>query len=202
MSAEGNEVATLSQLKEMWVDIKEYENLYQVSDQGRVRSLDHYIHMKANSVRPECDILRKGKILNPVKDKDGYLVVNLSKDGLTKKKKIHRLVAEAFLNCDNKNILQINHKDEDKTNNVVTNLEFVTCQYNINYGTRTQRAISKLGKPVYQIKNGTIINYFVSISEASRQTNCSDVEISKCCRNIVSSVKGFQWKYANNGGDE
>lgn len=189
-------------MQEKWTDIKEYEGLYQVSNQGRVRSLDHYIHMKANSVRPECDVLRKGKILKLVKDKDGYLVVNLCKDGHITKKKVHRLVAEAFLDCNDKDNLQINHKDENKTNNVVTNLEFVTCQYNINYGTRTQRAISKLGKPVYQIKDGTIVNYFVSIAEASRRTNCSDVEISKCCRNIVSSVKGFQWKYANDGGDE
>ena len=118
--------------EEIWRPIVGYEGLYEVSSYGRVRSLDRYV--KGKSYR-----LHKGKVLSPGKNSRGYLSIVLSYNGKHKVITVHRLVAEAFLpNPDN--LPEINHKDEDKTNNRVDNLEFCDHKYNVNYGTRKDRA--------------------------------------------------------------
>lgn len=109
-------------MEEIWKDIKGYEGLYQVSNYGRVKSFKH----------------NKEKLRKEVKDNMGYLIVNLSKNGNKKIYKIHRLVAEAFLQNPN-NYPQVNHKDENKINNRADNLEWCTAKYNSNYGTRNER---------------------------------------------------------------
>ena len=112
-------------MTEIFKDISGYEGLYQVSNLGNVKSLNY---------------LRKGKeqLLKPNSNKIGYLYVVLCTNCQPKKKYVHKLVAEAFIQnpygCS-----FVNHKDEDKTNNCVTNLEWCTFQYNCNYGTRNQR---------------------------------------------------------------
>lgn len=107
---------------ERWLDIKGYENLYQVSDTGRVRSLDHYA---SNGIKK---ILYKGRILKPFLDgKHNYLNVCLSKNNIKKKYQIHRLVASMFLKDKNR---EVNHKDGNKQNNCVDNLEWVTSKEN------------------------------------------------------------------------
>ena len=112
---------------EEWRPIEGYEGLYEVSNLGRVRSLDRFYYR-----------LHKGKVLSPTKDRYGYLTVTLNCNGKSKTIKIHRLVAQAFLpNPDN--LPQVNHKDEDKTNNNVDNLEWCTAKYNVNFGTRQER---------------------------------------------------------------
>lgn len=117
---------------EEWRPIEGYEGLYEVSSYGRVRSLDRYV--KGKGYR-----LHKGKVLIPVKSKLGYLQLNLYYNGKRHQSKIHRLVAQAFLpNPDN--LPMINHKDEDKTNNNVDNLEWCSAKYNVNYGTSRIRA--------------------------------------------------------------
>ena len=104
--------------KEEFRDIPGYEGLYEVSNLGRVR--------------------RNGRILKPLKHRDGYLKIDLNKQGIRKGVYIHRLVGLAFIpNPDN--LPCINHKDEDKTNNTVKNLEWCTREYNNNYGTRNER---------------------------------------------------------------
>ena len=119
--------------EEIWRPIVGYEGLYEVSNTGRVRSLDRYVKCDYEKYR-----LHKGKVLSPGKDKDGYLSVVLSCNGKHKKIAVHRLVAQAFIpNPDDLPI--INHKDEDKTNNRVDNLEWCTVKYNMNYGTRNIR---------------------------------------------------------------
>ena len=118
---------------EEWRPVVGYEGLYEVSNTGRVRSLDRYVKSKGESYW-----LRKGKMLSPAKDKNGYLKVNLSCNGKNNIIRVHRLVTEAFLpNPDN--LPEVNHKDEDKTNNNVENLEWCNRKDNINYGTRTER---------------------------------------------------------------
>lgn len=108
--------------EEVWKDIKNYEGLYQISTYGRVKSF------------PRKGALRKEKVLKPYKDgKNYYFVVGLHKDGKKQYKLIHRLVADAFIPNPN-NLPIVNHKDENKENNNVDNLEWCTYKYNSNYG--------------------------------------------------------------------
>ena len=116
--------------KEIWKDILGYEGKYQVSNWGRVKSLIMWTGA--------CYIERE-RIIKPVKNKDGYMKTFLSKDGKVKTIAIHRLVAEVFIpNPDG--LSEVNHKDEDKTNNHVCNLEWCTNKYNVNYGSRNKKA--------------------------------------------------------------
>lgn len=121
-------------MEEIWKDIKYYEHYYQVSSLGKLRSLD----------RVDCNgNHRKGKPLKLFCDKDGYLIASLSKAGVAKHYKVHRIVAEAFIPNPNK-LPQINHKDENKQNNRVDNLEWCTAQHNINYGGRNMKVSKAL----------------------------------------------------------
>lgn len=162
-------------MKEEWRDIVDYEGLYQVSNLGRVRSLI------------------TNKILKQQKDKNGYLFVGIRKNGKRKFKKIHRLVAEAFLDNPN-NLPEVNHKDENKTNNVVSNLEYCDHKYNTNYGTRNIRSKISQSKTVVAYKNGVEVLRFSSTAEAQRNGYNSG-NISCCCRGIYKQYKGFKWKY-------
>lgn len=118
--------------QEIWKDIKNYEGLYKISNLGRVKSLPKYAGRS----------YRKEKILKTYLDKNGYVKVILCKNNRTRFLSIHRLLAEAFIPNPN-NYPQINHKDENKQNNSLNNLEWCTCKYNINYGTRTKRDVKK-----------------------------------------------------------
>lgn len=165
---------------EIWKDIKDYEGLYQVSTMGRVRSL------KRNNTG--------GKILKQCTDKHGYLRVDLSKNSVKNTKRVHRLVAETFIDND-KNLPLINHKDENKKNNKVSNLEFCTCQYNSTYKKINIRKGLIQRKPIVQLKNNIQIKIWDSATSASKE-----LKISR--GNIVSTLKGkrpragtFEWKY-------
>ena len=118
---------------EIWKDIEGYEGLYQISNKGRVKSLGNNKN-------------RKEKILSCKPNNKGYLRVNLYKNGKKKHFSVHRLVAIAFIPNPN-NLLEVNHKDENKENNHVKNLEWCTSEYNNNYGTHNERSsISRKGK--------------------------------------------------------
>jgi len=123
---------------EIWKDVKGYEGFYEVSNMGNVRSLDRIEKfMRCGKITRRK---KKGRILIPVK-RDEYLGVCLSKRKTRKSYLIHRLVAEAFL-PNPYDLPQVNHKDEDKNNNAVYNLEWCTAKFNDNYGNRNER-ISK-----------------------------------------------------------
>lgn len=120
--------------KRVWKDIPGFEGIYQVSNTGQIRSLNY----RGNA--------GKTKILKQHTDKDGYKRVNLYKDSKGKTYKVHRLVAQAFIPNPN-NLPEVNHKDENKTNNVVWNLEFCTREYNNNYGSHNEK-VSKAMKGI------------------------------------------------------
>ena len=165
--------------EEIWCPIKGYEGLYEVSDQGRVKSLK----------------FGKGKILKPFRNKGGYLRVGLCKNGEMKQCFVHRLVAKTFIpNPDN--LPEVNHKDEDKENNSVQNLEWCTDKYNTNYGTRTQRQAEKLSKPVLQLtKSGVFVREWKSTRDVERNLGFNHGNISLYCNGKRKSSNGFVWKF-------
>lgn len=170
-------------MEEIFKDIEGYEE-YQISNFGRVKSLNY-------------NRTGKEKILKSYSNTDGYLQVDLYKQGKRKGFKIHRLVADTFLDNPN-NYEEVNHIDEDKTNNHVTNLEWCTHFYNMNYGTRTDRAKDKQKiaqcKKVLCITTNTIYN---SIKEASQILNISSSNICYCCNGKRKTCGGLKWKYVS-----
>ena len=161
-------------MREEWRDIKGYEGKYMVSNLGRVKSLNY-----SNT--------GKEGILNARDNGKGYLRVILWKDGKDKKYRINRLVAQAFIpNPDN--LPEVNHKDEDKTNNRVDNLEWCSRQYNIEYSQ---------GKAVIGInKVSGLIVEFPSAREAERQTGINSRNICACLKGRQKSTGGFYWHYS------
>ncbi len=124
-------------MKEQWRKVVGYDDYYEVSNLGRVRSIDRTIQYTDGRV-----VHRKSKILSQKIDR-GYYSVTVSKNNDKKLLKVHRLVAQAFIpNTDN--LPCVNHKDENKENNSVDNLEWCTYEYNVNYGTRNRRASERL----------------------------------------------------------
>lgn len=188
---------------EIWKPVSGYEGLYEVSGCGKVKSLLH----------------NQEKILKPNFQEKGYLSVELYKEKKRKRFLIHRIVAEAFIpNIENKP--QVNHIDENKSNNSVENLEWVTEKQNINHGTRTKRQIEhtdyttqkrkeiayansqKACIPVIQFnKNGNKIKEFNSASSAKRVLNINASHISETCKGKRQSAGGFVWAYKKGGDD-
>lgn len=146
-----------------------FEGLYEVSNYGRVR--------------------RNGRILKPWKNRKGYLHVDLSKNGIRRKALIHRLVAQSFIPNPN-NYPEINHKDENKTNNAVDNLEWCTREYNNNYSK---------AKPVLQFdKEGNFIREWPSGVKVEEELGIHQQSISWCCLGKrYKSAGGYLWKYKN-----
>lgn len=183
--------------REEWKDIKEYEGLYQVSNFGRVKSLDKLVWNGHSYYK------RMGEILKLRVRKDGYISVMLCKLGKQKEHKVHRLVAQAFIANPN-NYPQVNHKKEfEKWNNKVENLEWCTREYNMNYGTRKERVTEKLKNKVYQY---TSSKKFVREWESAKECGLEGFDpstISKCCRNLkkYKTHKGFIWAYLKLEGE-
>ena len=182
---------------EEWRNIEEYKGLYQVSDCGRVKSLDRWITHKGSKH------FVKGRILKLCKANTGYMAVGLFKNGKGNWYLVHRLVAEAFLDNPD-NLPCINHKDEDKTNNNVTNLEWCSYRYNANYGTKMKRISdklkgvnnTKLSKTVYQYTlDGEFVKEWPSVNEIKRQIGYDCTSISACCRGKCKSAYKYIWRY-------
>ena len=167
-------------MEELWRDVKDYEGLYMVSNTGRIKSLNYRKTEKSG-------------ILKPRKDEAGYLTISLYKDGEQKTYRIHRLVAQAFI-PNPEGLPEINHIDEIKANNCVTNLEWCSHQYNINYRHRTEKAKKSMVKPVRCVETNTI--YF-SIYEAQRKTGIDANNIGRCANHEkhFRTVGGCHWEY-------
>ena len=181
---------------EVWKDIEGYEGLYQVSDLGRVRSLDRVVR-GANAYSTDYTIRLKGRILNKGTALNGYQFVVLSKEGKHKHATVHRLVAEAFIpNPDN--LPEINHKDENKANNVVSNLEWCDRSYNVNYGTSLEKRSRKCFKCIEQLTlDGQHVAYYESVAELVRQSNgkYKANNIYMAARGDNESSYGYRWRY-------
>lgn len=183
---------------EKWKTIPNYED-YQVSTYGRVKRLAYYKNVCGGS-KQYCE----ERILKPQHRKLGYLAVHLSKNSVVKSFLIHRLVAIVFIPNPN-NLPQVNHKDENTSNNHVENLEWCDQKYNSNYGTSKHRIASKLkngplSKSVEQYdRKGVFIGDFSSAMEASRQLGLTASGIVACCNSYkkYNTCGGFQWKYKN-----
>lgn len=163
--------------------------MYQVSNIGRVRAKDKYIHQQGRIQ------LYKGCIMSPYLSTNGYYMVTLSKNNKKKRVTIHRLVASAFL-PNPLHLQQVNHINENKLDNVVSNLEWCSREYNVNYGTATHRRAVKMGSKVGQYNTaGLLVNAFFSIHEANRKTGISRSSISKCIKGKGITAGGYFWYY-------
>lgn len=176
--------------KEIWRDVQGYEGLYQVSNLGRVKSLDRV---------DSANRCRKGRIMN-LQNNKGYMMIRLSKNNIRGCSSVHRLVALAFINnpqCKP----EINHIDGNKGNNNVENLEWVTSSENqihafkIGLQNKTDYKNDKKSKPVIQIKNGDVIKEFPSAMEVERITGFPQGNISNCCRGRQKTAYGYKWQY-------
>lgn len=164
--------------EEIWLPIRGYEGLYEVSDRGRIRNNENLI---------------MSKHINK-----GYEGIGLSKDGVKKTEKVHRLVAEAFLNNPS-NLPEINHKDENRANNDVDNLEWCDSKYNANYGSRSLKNAIAHEKPVISTLPDGTEEYYSSQTDAARKLNASAGSINQALNNTGYSktAYGRTWRYAD-----
>ena len=160
---------------ETFVKVVGFEN-YEVSNLGRVRNI------------------KSGRILKPQLRRDGYLRHCLYENNKQKNLLLHRIVATAFIdNPEGKP--QVNHIDENKLNNDLSNLEWCTVRENMIHGTRTKRIAEKNFKKVIQLDlNDNVLNVFESMRQAERETGIDTSHISKCCNGKLKSAGGFKWR--------
>lgn len=164
-------------MEELWKDIEGYEGLYQISTLGRVKRVT------------------TGRILKGGKNTSGYIQMYLYKQGIRDVNRIHRLVAESFIpNPENKP--EVNHINEDKTNNRVDNLEWCTRKENSNHGTRNKRVSKTLSIPILAINLTTgEVEEFYGITECSRQLGLHQQNITAVLKGRRNQTGGYTFKY-------
>lgn len=162
--------------KTEWRQVKEHQN-YEVNQFGEIR------HKK------------RQQILKPRRNPGGYLYVCFKVNGKNTNFAVHRIVANAFIPNPNEK-QEVNHKDYDKTNNCVANLEWVSGSENKKHAFQKKENKDKRGKEVAQYsKNGDFIAIYPTISEAAQKTNGSIGAISNCCRGRSKTSGGFRWSF-------
>lgn len=197
---------------EIWKDVVGYEGLYQVSNMGRIATLSHTIECLSdyNGIKVKKTFNIKQCLRKLYLGKHGYVECTLRNGKRIKLMKVHRIVAEAFI-PNPQNLSSVNHKDEDKTNNHIDNLEWCTHKYNSNYGTRNKRIKSSLSNAhknglynnSYRLKSKPIIGISLSDNSTIFFKKSLDLEkqgferhiVSKCCRNLRLDYKGYKWMF-------
>ena len=164
---------------ETWKDIKGYEGLYQVSSYGNIKSMPNRSNHKVE------------KIIKTTVHRKGYVKVRLCKEGKIKTCLVHRVVAEAFIPNPN-NLLQVNHINEIKTDNNISNLEWCTPKYNAQYGNRSNWVKKK---EIQYSLDGKLIKSYNSIREASDETSEHRECISSCCHKRQKTAGNFIWRF-------
>lgn len=185
---ENNEILALPY--ECWGWFPGYEGIAQVSTSGDVKTVDRWVTDSKGRKR-----FFKGRILKPRRDKDGYLRVTLHRDGKQRTFRVHRMVAETWLdNPDGKP--QINHLDEDKTNAAVENLSYCSAKENLTWGIGYKRRIASKSKSVQALdpNTGQVVLEFPSAREAERK-GFNQGSISRCCRGKLRHHKGLIWRF-------
>lgn len=190
-------------MEEIWKDIENYEGLYQVSNLGRVRSIDHRVKCsKGNRIT-------KGKVLKPIMKDIGYYVISLHKDGIQKQCFVHRLVADAFC-IKNKGQNVVDHINTNTKDNRAANLRWTTPKGNMHNPVSEKRRYDALRKifcgrigaahpksrPVLQLTiDGKLVKKWDCASDAVRECGFDSGGITHCCKGKSKSHKGFKWKY-------
>ena len=182
-------------MEEIWKDIPGYEKYYMASTLGRIKSKDRVI--KTVLKGKEIKYIKRGRIMTPCLNSGKYLGLPINTDKLKKSENVHRLIAITFLPNPN-NLPCVNHKDENKSNNDVSNLEWCTIKYNNNYNSRQIKIGSKRKNPVLQCRlDGNIINRFESVTTAAIATNSCKRYIIDCCNQKLCKYKNYIWRYEN-----
>lgn len=181
-------------MEEIWKDIKGFEGFYQVSSLGRVKSLDRVIERSNGKLQT-----LKGKVLKAKTYRNGYKFVALRAVSFGKEIMVHRLVAMSFIPNQN-GYPCINHKDENKGNNRVDNLEWCTQKYNCNYGNHHEKLVASLKKSgyikkVYQFTlDGVFVGEFESVKDATEKTGITNISSSIYGR--ISRAGNFLWSFS------
>lgn len=166
-------------MEEIWKDIAGWEGLYQVSTCGRVKSLKY----------------GKERILKQSKNSSGYLTVSLYIEGKTLSKVVHRLVAIAFIpNPENK--IEVNHIDEDKKNNRLENLNWMTSKENSNWGTRIERQVKSISKPIKVIYQDDTYEIWESATVFANEYGINSGGITNVLSGRRKTYYGLQFEYA------
>lgn len=179
---------------EAWKFIQGYEGLYQVSSLGRIKSVARCRKNNGNS-----QTLMEERLLKQSKNNKGYCRVELCKDGARKPFSVHRLVADAFV-INPLNKPEVNHIDEDKSNNKADNLEWCTTKENINHGEHNRKSSITRGYAIQALNDcGDLINEFPSMCEAQRQTGIPQQNISRCIYGKCKQAGGYIWRLNKEG---
>lgn len=182
---------------EIWKDVKGYEGIYQVSNLGRVRSLDRIIIKRHPKSGIPTEYRHKGRIMKPISYPNGYLTICLKNERKKENWLIHRLVGKAFVSGYFEGA-DINHKNEDVTDNRADNLEWCTRSYNLQYNGRAKRVGIVQGKAVEQwTLDGKLVETFDTIRQAEAKTGIHRQSISGSClqKYGCKTAGGYRWKF-------
>lgn len=189
-------------MEEIWKDVKDFEGLYQVSNLGRVRSLTHIEVIKSRWGNL-CERKIKGRVLKMSLWRNGYFYFSLWKNNKETSFSVHRIVSIHFIpNLENKP--EVNHKDGNRKNNRIENLEWVTSSENRIHSFRVLKTKHPMKDKHFPDRCHKVIQYdllgnkiqeFNGIMEAAEKIDVLRTGIGACCRNKAKTCGGFKWKY-------